>query len=260
MIPTQQLEAYLCSQIRKANFDASRTQVVPATAVDEDRLTLPRIVVEATAGQDAVMNQIGVYPMQVAATLICNAREPLDAYLLDPLQEAVVSVLRAPGVVGTSTVQETAILPTGNMIPTGNMVVSGAGSAAANGTYAPVAQNLGDGTKQEYGVGDKSIYWDLDSWYIHAAGNDLYEAAHNTTTPDLVPVWWPIGLLPAPTVTAETEPELGPQTTTREILTNPAAEFGVAIYGATLGDLTTTQAEDRIEVVVSATLHAQATI
>jgi hypothetical protein len=253
MIPTQQLEAYLCSQIRKANFDASRTQVMPATAVDEDRLTLPRIVVEATAAQDAVMNQIGVYPMQVTATLICNAREPLDAYLLDPLQEAVVSVLRAPGLVGTSTVQETVF------VPTGNMIVAGAGTAVANGTYLPVAQNLGDGTKQEFVRGLISLYWHTNTWYFrnNTPPTNLYTSTQDVATPDLVTAWTSvIGTPPAPTVTAE----LGHQTTTREILTNPASSFGVAIYGATLGDLTTTQAEDRIEVVVSATLHAQVTI
>jgi hypothetical protein len=42
------------------------------------------------------MAQAGVFPVQVSVTLIFNAREPDDLYLLDPLRDAVVNALQFP--------------------------------------------------------------------------------------------------------------------------------------------------------------------
>jgi hypothetical protein len=96
MSPDLPLEHYLCAHIKTQNFDSTRAQVVPANSIDDSVLMLPRIVVECASGSDPVMAQAGVFPVQVSVTLIFNAREPDDLYLLDPLRDAVVNALQFP--------------------------------------------------------------------------------------------------------------------------------------------------------------------
>ena len=250
MTPDLNLESYLCSHIRAQNFDASRAQIVPATNVDLAALVLPRIVVECASGTDPVMAQAGVFPVNVTATLLFNARESEDLYLLDPLKDAVINALQFPVIARRELVETTVELPTGDII------VSGAGTTAVNDVYVrdgesngkPVYNAQGNEVSQE-----DYITWD-NVWVIYYQENPFYASEEDVATPDLVTTWQVAeGLAPAPTVTAQTEP----QTTIQDIEVNPASSFRIAIYGSTLGDINTTQADDRIEVTVGATLHAR---
>lgn len=255
MTPDLSLEAYLCTHIRTQNFDASRAQIVPATSVDWAALVLPRIVVECASGTDPVMAQAGVFPVNVTATLLFNARESEDLYLLDPLKDAVINALQFPGIARRELVETTVELPTGDII------VSGAGTGQANGLYLQAGIENGKPFYEKTGNQDPLILWveqdNLFAWRIFDSIDNVdtwYFSAENVATPDLVTTWTVhIGNAPAPTVTAQTEP----QTTTQDIEVSPASSFRVAIYGSTLGDINTTQADDRIEVTVGATLHAR---
>jgi hypothetical protein len=253
MTPDLNLEAYLCAHIRTQNFDASRAQIVPATNVDLAALVLPRIVVECASGTDPVMAQAGVFPVNVTATLLFNARESEDLYLLDPLKDAVINALQFPGIARRELVETTVELPTGDII------VSGAGTGNANATYSPRGTENGRLYYNKIGQPDSTtlnaIVW-TGNWSVTGPSFELfYYSFDDVATPDLVDTWDvdSEGIAPTPTVTAQTEP----QTTIQDIEVNPASSFRVAIYGSTLGDVNTTQADDRIEVTVGATLHAR---
>ena len=255
MTPDLNLESYLCAHIRTQNFDASRAQIVPATSVDLAALVLPRIVVECASGTDPVMAQAGVFPVNVTATLLFNARESEDLYLLDPLKDAVINALQFPGIARRELVETTVELPTGDIN------VEGAGTSHANGHYLQSGISNGKPYYEKTGNQDPYIAWedqsDVFAWRIFDSIDNVdtwYFSTEDVATPDLVTSWQvDQGGSPAPTVIAETEP----QTTTQDIEVNPASSFRVAIYGSTLGDVNTTQADDRIEVTVGATLHAR---
>jgi hypothetical protein len=197
------------------------------------------------------MAQAGVFPVNVTATLLFNARESEDLYLLDPLKDAVINALQFPGIARRELVETTVELPTGDII------VSGAGTGHANGRYLQAGIENAKPYYEKTGNQDPLILWVQDAWRIYDSidnEENWYFSTEDVATPDLVTSWdVDQGSSPAPTVTAETEP----QTTTQDIEVNPASSFRVAIYGSTLGDVNTTQADDRIEVTVGATLHAR---
>jgi hypothetical protein len=197
------------------------------------------------------MAQAGVFPVNVTATLLFNARESEDLYLLDPLKDAVINALQFPGIARRELVETTV------EIPTGDIIVSGAGRGHANGRYLQAGISNGKPYYEKTGNQDPLILWVEDAWRIYDSIDNedtWYFSTEDVATPDLVTTWTVLeGQAPAPTVTAQTEP----QTTTQDIEINPASSFRVAIYGSTLGDINTTQADDRIEVTVGATLHAR---
>jgi hypothetical protein len=104
MTPDRPLESLICREIQMSNFDAGRTQVVPANQVD-DNLTLPRIVVSANSSPDPVLTQAGVYPVTIRATITLDALDGSNNYLLDPLSEAAEDTLRNAASIVDSVIQ-----------------------------------------------------------------------------------------------------------------------------------------------------------
>jgi hypothetical protein len=92
MTPEKALESLLVQRIQSYNFESQRTQVV-AQHQSEETATLPRIVVSCSLEEDATLAQAGVYPCACDVSIHMNAMDGSDLYLLDPLVEAVDSVL-----------------------------------------------------------------------------------------------------------------------------------------------------------------------
>lgn len=96
------------------------------------------------------------------------------------------------------------VLPNEVDAVTGTMVVSGAGTSAANGTYAYADLAF---SKPRYVNGSNQILWfglGFDVWAIFVAGSSVYESTDNVATPDLVTTWAAVspGIAPVPTVTS----------------------------------------------------------
>ena len=92
MTPEKALESLLVDRIQAFNFESSRVQVVPQQQ-SEKVATLPRIVVVCALGQDPSLAQGGLFPVNVEVSVLLNAMDSDDMYLLDPLIEAVDSTL-----------------------------------------------------------------------------------------------------------------------------------------------------------------------